>query len=146
MIEAEKLKEILRLHKLWLKSEPEGKRADLRGANLSGMDLSDADMSRTDLCGANLSRTNLTDADMSGANLSGARNIAVISAGPQGRSNRITYYKYEIDEVDCGCFQGTLDEFAATIEATHRDNPAHLATYRATVELFRAARDARKGK
>ena len=56
----DELKEILRLHKLWLDNSPDGERANLRGANLRGADL----------CGANLRGANL-----SGANLSGAKNI-----------------------------------------------------------------------
>lgn len=49
---AEKLKEILDKHKLWLNDEAGGCKADLRGANLSEADLSEAD-----LRGANLSST-----------------------------------------------------------------------------------------
>jgi hypothetical protein len=198
-MEAEKLKEILRLHSLWLNKKPDGvyaelSEADLREVNLSDADLRDADLSGTylsgvnlsdadlrevnlsdaDLFGANLSDAdlfgaNLSDADLRGANLHGANlhgtnlsgaslhganlhgtdlsgaslhgaKIAVISAGPMGRGNRITYYKYEIDEVDCGCFHGTLEEFAKMIEETHKNNPRHLTRYRAAVELFKTFR------
>jgi len=77
------IKEILKLHSLWLTSDKkEGKKADLGGANLSGADLSEADLwgadlSEADLWGANLwranlRRANLRRADLSGANLSGA--------------------------------------------------------------------------
>jgi uncharacterized protein YjbI with pentapeptide repeats len=50
---------------------------DLRGVNLSGMDLSHADMrqvnlSRANLSGAILSRAHLEGADLTGANLTGA--------------------------------------------------------------------------
>ena len=66
------LKLILKRHKKWLKNEVGGERANLRGADLSG-----ADLSWTDLSGANLSWTdlrgaNLRGTDLSGANLSGA--------------------------------------------------------------------------
>jgi uncharacterized protein YjbI with pentapeptide repeats len=77
------LNEILRLHRLWLADDPEGKRADLSRADLSGADLSranlcGADLSGADLSGANLSdanlfRANLSDANLSGAKLSGAK-------------------------------------------------------------------------
>jgi len=43
------LKEVLRLHGLWLRDEEGGKRADLRGADLRGANLREAD-----LRGANL--------------------------------------------------------------------------------------------
>ena len=60
------LKEILAQHQLWLTSE-DGKRADLRGA-----DLREADLSGANLRGADLSGANLRGADLSGANLRGA--------------------------------------------------------------------------
>jgi uncharacterized protein YjbI with pentapeptide repeats len=43
--------------------------SDLSGANLSGVNLTDADLSGAKLLNANLAGTNLTDADLSGANL-----------------------------------------------------------------------------
>ena len=47
-------------------------RADLYGAYLSGANLSGADLSRADLSGANLSGADLSRANLYGANLSGA--------------------------------------------------------------------------
>ena len=77
-----KLAEILAAHKLWLADEPNGRRANLRNANLIGADLRDADLSGAnlryadlsgaDLSGADLSGANLRYADLSGADLSGA--------------------------------------------------------------------------
>ena len=61
------VKEILDLHKKWLDNNPDGVRADLRGAYLSGADLSWANLG-----GANLSRANLSGADLRWANLGGA--------------------------------------------------------------------------
>ena len=57
----------LRKHKLWLIDDPEGQRADLRGANLWG-----ADLRRADLRGADLQRADLRGADLWGADLWGA--------------------------------------------------------------------------
>ena len=68
----EKLNEILELHTKWLRDEPGGVRANLRGAILSGAILSDANLSGANLSGANLSRANLRGAILSGANLSDA--------------------------------------------------------------------------
>ena len=42
-MEKKKLDEILRLHKMWLNGEEEGKRANLQGADLRGVDLWGAD-------------------------------------------------------------------------------------------------------
>ena len=69
------LKQILELHKKWLNDEDGGKRANLRGANLSGSylrgaDLRGANLSCADLRGANLSCADLRCADLSCANLS----------------------------------------------------------------------------
>ena len=83
----EELKEVLDLHKKWLRNEDDGKRANLSMAYLSGAYLSranlsmanlsmaylsGADLSRAYLSRANLSRANLSMANLSGADLSGA--------------------------------------------------------------------------
>jgi len=61
----------LRLHKLWLKGDKGGVRANLSGANLSRADLSGTDLSRAYLSGTDLSRAYLMDAYLSRADLSG---------------------------------------------------------------------------
>ena len=68
----ENLKEVLELHKKWLKDEKGGIRAVLRYVNLKGADLSYADLSYADLSYADLSRANLREVDLSGAILRGA--------------------------------------------------------------------------
>jgi uncharacterized protein YjbI with pentapeptide repeats len=85
----EELQEILRLHALWLDKAEGGQRADLSGGNLTyadlvgadlpgalwpdadlrGVDLSDAKLSGADLCGADLSYAYLSGAYLSGAHL-----------------------------------------------------------------------------
>lgn len=60
-MEKEKLDEILSLHKKWLSGDPDGVRANLRGANLSGADLREANLRWANLCGANLSGAKGTD-------------------------------------------------------------------------------------
>jgi len=81
-METEELKEILRLHALWLEDRRQGKGANLsaatlsyanlRGANLSDANLRGANLRCADLSDANLSDANLNGANLSGANLSGA--------------------------------------------------------------------------
>ena len=76
------LQKIIKNHKKWLNEEHGGNRVDLSGANLSRAnlrmaDLRGANLSRADLRGADLSRADLSGADISGAdlrwaNLSGA--------------------------------------------------------------------------
>jgi hypothetical protein len=53
--------------------------ADLSGADLYGANLSGADLSGADLYGANLSGADLSGADLYGANLSGAKGVIRIS-------------------------------------------------------------------
>ena len=70
------LPHILAEHRKWLRGEG-GSRADLSGAelsraDLSGANLSGAELSRAYLSGANLSGAYLSHANLSGANLSGA--------------------------------------------------------------------------
>jgi len=81
-IQPDELKEILRLHEMWVYHKEGGRPADLRAADLTGVNLSrarlrsvnlrNADLSRADLHGAYLYRADLSDADLTGANLRGA--------------------------------------------------------------------------
>ena len=54
-MDAQKLNEVLRLHKLWILRDPAGIRANLGGANLRWANLSGADLSGANLEGASLS-------------------------------------------------------------------------------------------
>ena len=83
------LKDILRLHNLWLKDNLEGKRADLSGANLNGADLNGAK-----------SYYSFTAYDTS------KRIVHCIK-------NQDTWM------VQAGCFWGTLDELEAEVKSTH---------------------------
>ena len=58
---AAELSEILKKHENWYFDRPDGSRADLRYANLSGANLSGADLRYANLSGANLSGANLSD-------------------------------------------------------------------------------------
>jgi len=67
------LKEILEQHKLWIETNgAEGKRANLKGAIVTGANLYGADLEDTNLTGANLIGANLTDANLEDTNLTGA--------------------------------------------------------------------------
>ena len=80
---ANELKNILKLHKKWLNNEEGGLKADLREADLRGADLSGANLYGANLRGANLYRADLCGAilcgaDLRGANLREAKNIPFI--------------------------------------------------------------------
>ena len=83
----EELQTILEKHKKWLKGEEDGEQADLSGvdlynanliftilhrANLAGANLYGANLYGANLCEANLYRANLSVANLTGANLTGA--------------------------------------------------------------------------
>ena len=68
----DELNETLRLHRLWIAHDAGGVQANLRGAYLTGADMSGANLRWTDLSGAYLSEADLRGADLSGADLSGA--------------------------------------------------------------------------
>ena len=63
------LKEVLRLHALWLNGGEIGERADLRETKLAGADLGEADLRRANLVGANLRWADLRRANLEGADL-----------------------------------------------------------------------------
>ena len=76
-ITKEELEVFLRKHKLWLKGDSDGERAnlygaDLYGANLYGANLYGADLYGANLCEADLRGANLYEADLYRANLYGA--------------------------------------------------------------------------
>ena len=71
-ITKKELDSILNEHKMWLRNDPEGERADLRGADLTGAYFREADLKGADLRGANLTGADLIRADLRGADLRGA--------------------------------------------------------------------------
>jgi uncharacterized protein YjbI with pentapeptide repeats len=66
------LNKVLALHKKYLNGEEGGVKADLSGADLSEANLIGADLRCADLSGADLRGANLRCADLSGADLSEA--------------------------------------------------------------------------
>ena len=110
--------EVLQRHAKWLENEEGGEKANLRDA-----DLRDAD---------------LRGADLWDANLRGAVG-KILSFGPIGSRQGITYVtKTERTiHVRCGCFYGTLEEFAAKVEEEHGDSQ-HGKSYKAAIEFIKA--------
>ena len=114
--------------------------ADLRGASLSGADLRGADLSEAylrgaDLSGADLRGADLRRADLREADLRGAKGIICI--GPIGSRGDMLYAQSGgVITVRTGCFEGTIDKFAAAVEQTHGDNKYGLE-YKAAINLIR---------
>ena len=80
----------------------------------------------------------LRDADLRDADLRGATG-KILSFGPIGSRQGITYVtKTERTvHVRCGCFYGTLEEFAAKVEKEHGDSQ-HGKSYKAAIEFIKA--------
>lgn len=76
----DQLREILRLHALWLRGGEGGVRANLAGACLRDADLSEADLREANLCGAKLRWADLRGAILEGAKLQGAVGIPTADA------------------------------------------------------------------
>jgi uncharacterized protein YjbI with pentapeptide repeats len=75
-----------------------------------------------------LGGANLGGANLRGANLGGADKITsiddILLIGPIGSRADYTHI-YRTDKgvyVKCGCFFGTVDEFASKVKGTHGDN------------------------
>ena len=116
--------------------------AYLRGADLCGADLCGADLDGADLRGANLDGAYLRGADLRGANLGDWGQIQspsdVLCAGAIGSRNGYTTI-FHTDKgvfVQCGCFQGTLDEFESKVKETHQGNK-HERDYLALIQFVK---------
>ena len=120
--------------------------ANLGGANLGGAYLGGANLRGANLRGANLGGAYLGGAYLGGANLGGAylgdewgklESVSdVLIVGAIGSRDGYTTM-YHTDKgvfVMCGCFRGTLDEFAKKVEQTHGDNK-HARDYKALIEF-----------
>ena len=119
----EELKEILKLHTLWLENDLSGKRADLsyadlRSANLSYANLNSADLSYADLRSANLRSANLRYANLNSANLSSANLSYADLRSADGKLYKATMLwnlRFNITILDTylwwGCRKFTFEEF-----------------------------------
>ena len=120
--------------------------AYLGGANLGGAYLGDANLGGAYLGDANLGGANLRGANLGGAYLRGAnlgeewgklesaQDILIVGAIGSRDGYTTIYHTDKGVFVACGCFRGTLDEFANKVEQTHGDNK-HARDYKALVEF-----------
>lgn len=155
------LKEVLRLHELWINDDKDGRLADLRCADLSGANLRDANLRDADLdhaylggadlrC-ANLRCAYLSGADLSCAYLSGADlscatfDDRIFCLDRIGSVKRRTTYNATKDIVWCGCFRGTFEEWVAKIRKTYPDeNNVYRKEYEAAIAYFKTVAEAKK--
>ena len=126
---SETVKEYIRQELEKGKSSADLRYADLRSANLSSADLSSADLRYADLRYANLSSANLSSADL---------DKKYISVSCIGSSKRMTTYCFEDDIILCGCFKGTLKEFEAKVNETHKNNAQYLKEYTGFINYLKS--------
>ena len=159
-ITQEKLNELVKSHREWLRNEDGGKRLYLIKADLSGADLRWADLREADLREADLIRADLIRADLRGADLRGAHLIRAdlrwadldkkyVQISHIGSRKAMTTYNATDDNIVCGCWNnhkgGTLTEFRARVEKIYgksgdTPNEQYYGEYMAAIEFFKAIR------
>lgn len=126
--------------------------ANLYRANLFGANLSGAKLCGADLCGADLSYSSLRATNLRHTNLSNSRfgnaNLSTTSLSKTyyqivriGSREATTTYCVEDDNVRCGCWNGTLEEFKKRVESVYGENGArpnkkYYTQYMAAIEFF----------
>ncbi len=148
----EKIAEKLALHEMYLKGEPEGVKANLRGAdlrganlreanlygadlreaNLYGADLREADLREANLYEANLREANLYEANLREANLyeanlRGAKGIIKIEN--QYQYQAFGYFHKNQKRVVLGCHNRTIEEWDADFNNNPREFPEGTPQY-----------------
>ena len=122
------LTEILKLHRMWLSDEENGKRANLRYANLRGADLGDANLRGADLSNANLSQSNLL-------HVYGVETFSVDNIGTyRGRATFIPKF----NKVFAGCWTGTLEAFKEKGLEMNEGNEKQTRLIELAYEYFKA--------
>ncbi|MCK9569288.1 pentapeptide repeat-containing protein [Candidatus Pacearchaeota archaeon] len=125
--------------------------ANLYGANLDGASLYGANLAGANLYGANLAGANLYGAWLDGANLAGANLVGAwlyghevtelpILTGYIGSRKSVTLFWPTRDGifVHCGCYFGSVDDFASRVKEKHGDTQ-YSKEYAAAIEFARLA-------
>ena len=116
--------------------------ADLRNAGLRNADLRNADLRNADLRNAYLGNADLRNAYLRNADLGDWGKLCscsdIMCISPIGSRNGCTtiFHTDKGTFVCCGCFKGTLEEFAEKVKETHGDNE-HARNYLALVEFVK---------
>jgi len=98
-----------------------------------------ANLPEADLPEANLTLANLRWACLYGATLP----HRYIQIGPIGSRKDQIVYNADLDEIQAGCFRGSLDEFENSVRKNHRTN-IHAREYLATVRYLQEMREIQK--
>lgn len=130
--------------------------ADLEGAKLEGAKLKDANLECSDLEGSDLkfvnlggtdfSFSNLRSADLEGADLEGADFYLTnlykakgdfVGVENIGSRNDTTHYFYKINRVNCGCFDGTIEEFEEKVKNTYKSDDKEYKQYMIAIRTLK---------
>ena len=108
------------------------------GANLGGANLGGAYLRGANLGGANLGGAYLGDANLGDdwGKLESVADVLIVGAIGSRDGYTTMYHTDEGVFVMCGCFRGTLDEFAKKVEQTHGNNK-HARDYKALIEFVK---------
>ena len=112
-MEQSELNIILKEHTKWLEDTSTGKRANLRYANLGGLDLRNANLSSADLRYANLRDLDLRDVDLTHASLTGANIRYAIGNGREIKTLQTEFYTvvYTSTQMAIGCEQHAITDW-----------------------------------
>jgi hypothetical protein len=101
--------------------------------------LSEAIKQKASLHYANLSNADLSFANLRYADLSNAAtDKRYIQISCIGSRKRMTTYCFEDNKIWCGCFTGTLEEFEASVNKTHKDNAQWLKEYTNAITFIKS--------
>jgi hypothetical protein len=114
----DELKEILRKHKMWLLDADGGEQANLTSADLKSVDLRSAD----------LTSANLTSADL---------DKKYIQISCIGSRKGITTYCIDDDEILCGCWKSSLDDFEKRVHEIYPEGQFRKE-YDLAINFFKA--------
>ncbi len=121
-------------------------KASLENANLYNARLENANLNNTNLNYANLNNANLNYASLYRASLYNARleritGKLILSVNGIGCRTSTTIYNYTDDQIQCGCFFGSFQQWLKKIKKTYtRDNRHYQEYKRAACYLFWQAR------
>lgn len=104
------LQKILQNHQKYLNNNG-GKKANLRGTDLSEVNLRFADLRFANLRGTNLSEANLRGTNLRGANLFGVKGISMAAFDSRGWV-LICWWRNDIPYFNAGCHKNLLEKEA----------------------------------
>ena len=115
--------------------------ANLENANLDNANLYKANLNYASLENANLENANLYKASLYNARLERITGKLILAVNGIGCRTSTTIYNYTDDQIQCGCFFGSFQQWLKKIKKTYTRYNRHYQEYkRAACYLFWQAR------